>query len=661
MATTSEMCCAGVMPARHRRLAASLAIALALSGIVAGSDRAGAAATAYPAVILNGMVGVDRIDAYVDGALVASGLRFGQVSPQFTVGAADGHDGAVYAAIPGPPATVAARTDTPIEPTQFLGDPRPGFISHTDIATVIRLGDKGPGSKWFALPQEALVPDFSCPPTSAIHGIQAAADISATDGFAGGSSNFGFVENRRSVPNGYQHQVVVSGGASRGPTPGDSEFAFGSFDFGLVTYRIGEERLYLTYGYQGTYGVTEIVIDCATSNFVSNRSPSRNPRFPTSRYVSLDPIRLFDTRSAAPPSGGLAPGSTLDVQVTDRVGIPTSGVSAVVLNVTATNSQGPGFVTVSPTGAPRPLTSNLNLTGPGQTIPNLVTVPVGDDGKVSFYSLSGVDLLADVAGYFVEADSATAGRFVPLEPTRVFDTRETPAPNGPVGPDASIRIPFAGEAGIPSTGADAVVLNVTGVNVGGPSFVTVSPGGATRPEASNLNLMFPGDVAPNLVIVPLGDDGSLEFYSLSGDHVIADVFGYFTDDTAASSDDGLFVPTVPIRVTDTRPTSFDFRTDEFIAANSELVVALDGAGDVPEVGAAAALLNVTATESAAAGFVTIWPSDLDRPKISNLNQISAGVTRPNAALVPLSDIGDIKLFSLGGVHAIVDVFGYFTG
>ncbi len=163
------------------------------------------------------------------------------------------------------------------------------------------------------------------------------------------------------------------------------------------------------------------------------------------------------------------------------------------------------------------------------------------------------------------------------------------------------------------------------------------------------------------MIVPLGRDGSLEFFSLSGDHVIADVFGYFTDETAPRSADGLFAPPAPTRVLDTRPTTFDRRWDQFVAAGQDEVVALDGAGDVPGVGATAALLNVTATESAAAEFVTIWPSDLGRPTISNLNQISAGVTRPNAVLAPMSTTGDVRLFSLSGVHAIVDVFGYFTG
>ncbi|XEC32864.1 N-acetylmuramoyl-L-alanine amidase [Streptomyces fradiae] len=55
---------------------------------------------------------------------------------------------------------------------------------------------------------------------------------------------------------------------------------------------------------------------------------------------------------------------------------------------------------VFPDGTTRTSASNLNFTA-GTTIPNLVVVPVVN-GKVSFYNKSGyVDLLADVAGYYV--------------------------------------------------------------------------------------------------------------------------------------------------------------------------------------------------------------------------------------------------------------------
>ena len=48
-----------------------------------------------------------------------------------------------------------------------------------------------------------------------------------------------------------------------------------------------------------------------------------------------------------------------------------------------------------------PVASNLNYR-PGQTIPNLVVVGVGNNGAISITnaSIGTVDLIADVAGYF---------------------------------------------------------------------------------------------------------------------------------------------------------------------------------------------------------------------------------------------------------------------
>ncbi|KJY23473.1 N-acetylmuramoyl-L-alanine amidase [Streptomyces sp. NRRL S-104] len=54
---------------------------------------------------------------------------------------------------------------------------------------------------------------------------------------------------------------------------------------------------------------------------------------------------------------------------------------------------------VHPHGAARPGVSNLNYTA-GQTVANLVVVPVVD-GQVTFYNNSGTaDVIADLNGYF---------------------------------------------------------------------------------------------------------------------------------------------------------------------------------------------------------------------------------------------------------------------
>ncbi len=53
-------------------------------------------------------------------------------------------------------------------------------------------------------------------------------------------------------------------------------------------------------------------------------------------FVSLPPSRVLDTRTGNGATGPVTGYSTVSVQVTGRGGVPSSGVSAVVLNVTET-------------------------------------------------------------------------------------------------------------------------------------------------------------------------------------------------------------------------------------------------------------------------------------------------------------------------------------
>ena len=117
--------------------------------------------------------------------------------------------------------------------------------------------------------------------------------------------------------------------------------------------------------------------------------------------MPLVPARLMDTRDGTgAPRGVVGPGATVPLRVTGVGGVPTSGVTAVVLNVTAVGPTAPGHVIVYPAGQPRPGVSNLNLT-PGLTLPNLVVVKTGTNGVVNLYNNTGsTDLIADVAGYF---------------------------------------------------------------------------------------------------------------------------------------------------------------------------------------------------------------------------------------------------------------------
>jgi hypothetical protein len=227
---------------------------------------------------------------------------------------------------------------------------------------------------------------------------------------------------------------------------------------------------------------------------------------------------------------------SLDLSVAGFGGVPATGVSAVVLNVTAADALAPGFVTVWPAGLVRPTASSLNVTAVGQNIANLVIVPLSADGKVSLYTQSGAHLVADVEGWFGEdtQDLSTAGLFEPLAPARVLDTRIAVgiSTTTPVAPDHAITLNLRGAGGLPNTAIAAVTLNVTAADATAAGFVTIWPAEKPQPTASNLNVTFAGQNIPNLAEVAVSPAGSVSIYSQAGTHLVVDVSGYYTTASA---------------------------------------------------------------------------------------------------------------------------------
>jgi hypothetical protein len=199
-----------------------------------------------------------------------------------------------------------------------------------------------------------------------------------------------------------------------------------------------------------------------------------------------------------------------------------------VLNVTVAAPSAAGLVTVWPSGQPRQVTSNLNFRK-GQDLANLVMVPVGADGKVNFYveGPQSSQLIADVAGYVVGGAATAPGAFNSLAPSRVLDTRKNLGASGPVAPKTEFSVQMLGQNGIPASGVSAVVLNVTVAAPSAAGLVTVWPSGQPRQVTSNLNFRKGQDLA-NLVMVPVGADGKVNFYveGPQSSQLIADVAGY---------------------------------------------------------------------------------------------------------------------------------------
>ncbi len=375
-------------------------------------------------------------------------------------------------------------------------------------------------------------------------------------------------------------------------------------------------------------------------------------------FVSLPPSRVLDTRSDLGAFGPVTARRTITLQVTGRGGVPSSGVSAVVLNVTVTAPTKAGYITAYPGGTSRPTASNLNFT-PGQTVANLVTVTVGGTGLVALTNSSAgrVQLVADVAGYYLSGTVSEPGAFVAKAPQRILDTRTGNGAHGPVGRHGTISVQVLGRGGVPASIVSAVVVNLTVTGPTGTGYLTAYPHGVARPTASNLNFVK-GQTVPNLATVSVPSNGRVDIYNGSSGsvHVVADVAGYYLGGSHTGSA-GTFVPIAPTRLLDTR---IGTGAHGPVAAWGDVSLAVDGLDTVPDTGVAAVVANVTVTAPTRGGYLTAYPGGTSRPDASNVNFLK-GQTIPNLAAVQAGTDGRILLANSSGgtVQLVLDVAGYF--
>jgi hypothetical protein len=365
----------------------------------------------------------------------------------------------------------------------------------------------------------------------------------------------------------------------------------------------------------------------------------------TNAYASSHPVetsRVLDTRG---PVGGhngrLAAAETLALRVAGVGGVPQNA-SAVAINVTATASLGAGFVTVWPCSSQQPPTSNVNFDA-GQSVPNLVTVGLAGNGTVCLRSSISTHVIVDVSSWF---DSG--GPFVPLEPTRVVDTRSgLGTAVTKVTPGQPINVPIKGRVGVRND-IVAVALNLTATNADATGYLTAYPCDQPVPRTSNLNVDT-GGTAASAVIVTVSATGSVCVASSVPTNVIVDLMGWFGVDAA---------PVTPQRLLDTR-SGIGTAARPMGGIDRDLAVRLGGQSGLPTTGGLA-VVNLTVTSPTDDGWLAAYQCDRPFGGTSNVN-FRRGQTVANLAIVPVANDGTICLRVSTGTSATVDVIADVSG
>lgn len=383
-------------------------------------------------------------------------------------------------------------------------------------------------------------------------------------------------------------------------------------------------------------------------------------------YYPMSPYRIMDTRSGTgAPQAKIPAGGTVHLQVTGSGGVPTDA-STVVLNVTATGSTGSGYISVYPTGVPRPNVSSLNFS-PGWTGANSVTVQVGANGQVDLFNGGvAVHAIVDVSGYYSKGRSASTGymggQYHPLSsPVRLVDTRDWGI--GRIPGNAYINAAASWNSAI-NPRVRAFAVNITATQPAGGGYLTAWNGYEFGlPNTSTLNYTANATVSNFAVVpsAPCDDCGSatgwpsIGVYTNVATHIIVDIVGFYDD---ASLPDGLrFEPIVPTRIADTRVgQGWPSRLGPSVTAT------ITAPGTIVGADTWALATNVTAVQPSHYTFLTVWPAGItgvERPNVSNLNP-SAGVTVPNAVQTMIGpDYGFNVYNNVGTCDVIVDVVGTF--
>jgi hypothetical protein len=352
------------------------------------------------------------------------------------------------------------------------------------------------------------------------------------------------------------------------------------------------------------------------------------PAFPAgtadSGFVAVDPERLVDTRQPGQVFATLRPGVTAVLDLSDRM---PAGTTAVALNLTTVGSTQTGWVRAFPCNSTEPPTSNVNP-DVGRVVTNAAIVPVGD-GRVCFTSLGITDLVVDLNGWLTSG--STTGLVSVTR--RLADTRTGAGGISRLAPGDVVEIAVTSAA----SSTTAVALGVTAVDPSANGFVTAWPCGGARPLVSNLNPEA-GVTRPNLVNVRVGRGGKVCLFSLQATDLVVDLLGEYRNGSGAR-----YAALAPQRLLDTRAGGRPSHPSNL----SDLV---------PLGALTAAQVNLTATRSEAAGYLTAY-SCLSEPwpGTSNAN-FGAGDTVAGAALMS-SSRGYGCVYSSAVTDLVVDIFG----
>ena len=385
---------------------------------------------------------------------------------------------------------------------------------------------------------------------------------------------------------------------------------------------------------------TPTATDSPTPSGTATPSPTAGTG--TGGYVGLTtPVRVLDTRAATRVGNASGPisGSVL-LDLSSKV---PATAKAVVLNVTSTGSNAPGYLVAYRAGQTAPTTSSLNWPK-GKTQANEVTAAIDSNRTVEIdvKSTGSTQVVADLVGYLTDDSNETsAGTISLITPKRLFDNRIQ---------EGATKITL-GAADRP-VGTAGAIVNVTLVKPAADTFLAVYPGDQERPTTSTVNATTT-QIQSNQTFVRLDAAGS--FYvdlGLGVARVVVDLLGTYGTGNASA---GTAVPLEkPVRLLDTR-NGTGGTAGKRTSGSSTPVVIPDGS--LPP-GAVGIILQATTNRGTEGGFITVHPGGTTAGSTSTLNLTSLGDRAQEVYVALGTGKPNISVGGGGAAFLVADVIGY---
>jgi hypothetical protein len=425
------------------------------------------------------------------------------------------------------------------------------------------------------------------------------------------------------------------------------------------------DHIHISLSYDGASGRTSfwtgqpLAPSCAT---VPLTSPS--PRVVTDpmRYVPVTATRVASTESGARMVDGpcrlfaSTPYSSnrLDVPVSGVASVPSEGVAAVALQVSMRKPTWDSYVTAGPAGGAISDVRRVSAAA-NRSSSSLVVLPVGADGKVSFFTnLGATDLIVNVVGYYIDPNAPLRVRrkmavgggdmFDAVTPNRAYSAVR-------IGRSGRFKAAIGGTAGT-DPASSAAVVSVTVDKGKGSGNLFVYPAGADRPKSALLS--YGRDARTVQTVIPLGRNGSLmvENSGSAARAVDLDIVGAY-EPAALPGGRGFASRRQPKTVVD---TAKDLGLQSLRGgATKDFSVA-----GLVTTDTTAVLLEVTGRKPRSDAALTFWRPGRGYPGTTDMT-VGAGDTVTGTIVAPVSRSGRIRVRNAGasGMDVRIAVLGVF--